>query len=84
MVKRNIGLSKNHPITNIIKKYVKNILKLILRPFVYYGVEWSFYQTSFIETPTDPEEVINFLKKEKTLNMLFTELNGMKILLYMM
>ena len=65
MVKRNIGLSKNHPITNIIKKYVKNILKLILRPFVYYGVEWSFYQTSFIETPTDPEEVINFLKKRK-------------------
>ena len=28
MVKRNIKLSKNHPFMNIIKKYVKNILKL--------------------------------------------------------
>ena len=53
---------KNHPLINIIEKYIKNIIKILIRPIVFHAVEWSFQSYPFIETPTDPNDVFTFLQ----------------------
>ena len=48
-----------------IKKIIKNILKLILRPIKYYSLDRS-YKGIIFETPTDPEEINLFSTHETT------------------
>ena len=52
---------KSHPFINILKKYIKNVLKILLRPIVFHDTDWSFQSYSFIETPTDPNDVSTYL-----------------------
>tara|TARA_Y100000996_G_scaffold414570_1_gene405857 strand:- start:275 stop:1042 length:768 start_codon:yes stop_codon:yes gene_type:complete len=65
MVKKSNRRQKKHPFINIVEKYIKNIIKIALRPIVFYGVDWSFQNYSFIETPTDPNDVIAYLQSRK-------------------
>ena len=62
MVKRNNRRKKNHPFINIVEKYIKNIIKILIRPIVFYSTEWSFQTDVGIETPTDPNDVLTYLK----------------------
>ena len=49
----------------IVIKYIKNIIKFIIRPIKYFACDWSLDKFLIIETPTDPNDVINFLNSRK-------------------
>ena len=61
-VKRNNRRQKTHPFINIVEKYIKNTIKILIRPIVFHSTEWSFQNYNFIETPTDPNDVITYLQ----------------------
>ena len=67
MIMRNDKQKKSHPIINVTKKYLKNFLKILVRPIVFYGTDWSLKNYPVIETPTSPHDVINYLDKYKNI-----------------
>ncbi len=54
---------RTYPFINIVERYIRNIIKILLRPRVVYRTknDWSFQNLSCIETPTDPNDVITYL-----------------------
>ena len=47
----------------IAAKLTKNIIKLLLRPIVYYAIQdWSFRMPVNFETPSDPSKINEYLK----------------------
>ena len=57
-------LEERRSLLIMIKKIIKNLLKLILRPIKYYSLDRS-YKGIIFETPTDPEEINLFFQKRK-------------------
>ena len=61
-VKRNNRRQKTHPFINIVEKYIKNIIKILIRPVKFYSTDWSMKKPIIFETPTNPNNVNRYLK----------------------
>ena len=67
MIIKNDKQKKSHPIINVIKRYFKNVLKILVRPVVFHGTDWSLKNHPIIETPTNPYDVIKYLNNCKNI-----------------
>ena len=55
---------RNDPLIKIIMvRYVKNFIKTILRPIIYYPLDWSLNRHVIVEIATDPQVVKSYLKR---------------------
>jgi hypothetical protein len=44
-------------------RYVKNFIKTILRPIIYYPLDWSLNRHVIFEIATDPQVIKSYLKR---------------------
>ena len=54
----------DHYLYHITSKYIRNFIKLLVRPIKYYPLDWSLRKNIIIATPTDPSIVNHLLQKE--------------------
>ena len=62
LIKKREKQQREHSIINIGLKYIKNIIKILIRPVKYYSTDWSMKKTIIVETPTNPNNVNRYLK----------------------
>ncbi|MDC0210564.1 class I SAM-dependent methyltransferase [Flavobacteriaceae bacterium] len=61
-VKESQRIQNENNLKHILIKYLKNILKILLRPFKFYYTDWSLKKPIDIVTSTNPDLIDSFLK----------------------
>tara|TARA_Y100000022_G_scaffold195905_2_gene202155 strand:+ start:2670 stop:3446 length:777 start_codon:yes stop_codon:yes gene_type:complete len=67
-IKKNQKYREENYIQEIFMRFSKNILKLLIRPFIYFPIHWSFQEHITIQKASDPEEIEEHLNSYKNLN----------------
>ena len=66
-VKESQRIQNENILKHVLIKYLKNILKILLRPFKFYYTDWSIKKPINIVNPTNPDLIDSFLKNRDDL-----------------
>ena len=67
-IKKNQKYREENYLQEIFLRFSKNILKILIRPFIYFPTHWSLQEHITIQKASDPKEIEDHLNSHKNLN----------------